>query len=114
MTGHRMWRRPKLAQSTNILLIPLFLAIAGLPGAFAQTPPAAPPPAPPPAAPAPAAPATPKSDPTETAVDGFRSARFGMTEAQLRAAIKSDFKVADAAIKVFTHPVEQTRVLQVG
>lgn len=37
-----------------------------------------------------------------------------MTEAQLRAAIKSDFKVADAAIKAATHPVEQTRVLQVA
>jgi hypothetical protein len=37
-----------------------------------------------------------------------------MTEAQLRAAIKSDFKVADNAIKAATHPVEQTRVLQVG
>ena len=50
----------------------------------------------------------------ETSVEGFRSARFGMTEAQLRAAIKSDFKVSEAAIKAATHPVEQTRVLQVS
>ncbi|HJQ55429.1 MAG TPA: hypothetical protein VJ890_00895 [Vineibacter sp.] len=71
-------------------------------------PAAAPKPATPPAAP------TPPSDlPPETAVEGFRSARFGMTEAQVRAAIKADFKVADAAIKAATHAVEQTRSLQV-
>ncbi|HEX2891261.1 hypothetical protein [Vineibacter terrae] len=46
-------------------------------------------------------------------IDGFRSARFGMTEAQVREAIRQDFKLADAAIKATKHPVEQTRVLQV-
>ena len=108
-----MWRRPKPTRQINILLCSLFLAIAGPPSPWAQTPPAAPPP--PPAAPGPGAPPAPKGDPAaETAVEGFRSARFGMTEAQLRAAIKSDFKVADNAIKAATHPVEQTRVLQVA
>ncbi len=105
-----MWRRPKPTRLTNILLCALFLAIASPPSPRAQTPPAAP--TPPPTVPGPAAP---KGEPTaETGVDGFRSARFGMTEAQLRAAIKSDFKVADNAIKAATHPVEQTRFLQVA
>jgi hypothetical protein len=97
-----MWRRPKPTRSTNIWLCALFLAIASPPSPQAQTPPT------------PAAPTAPKDDAAETGVEGFRSARFGMTEAQLRAAIKSDFKVADNAIKAATHPVEQTRVLQVG
>jgi hypothetical protein len=63
-------------------------------------------------APKPSTEQTSKPDPN-SGVDGFRSARFGMTEAQVREAIKADFKVADAAIKATKHPVEQTRVLQV-
>jgi hypothetical protein len=64
----------------------------------------------------PAAPVSPSASPApaETGVEGFRSARFGMTEAQVRAAIKADFKVADAAIKASTHAVEQTRILQIA
>ena len=99
-------RRAPLLHTYNSLLLALFLTVAGPSCPWAQTPPATPP------ATAPTAPA---GEPTaETSVDGFRSARFGMTEVQLRAAIKSDFKLADAAIKVATHPVEQTRVLQIA
>lgn len=74
----------------------------------AAKPPAAVQPKPPAAAPAPAAPAA-----DQTGVEGFRSARFGQTEAQVRAAIKEDFKLNDAAIKVVTQPVEQTRMLTI-
>jgi len=104
-----MWHCPRPSLQTNVLLFVLFLAIAGPSCLRAQTPPTA---ATAPSA-TPAAPAAPTGEPgAETSVEGFRSARFGMTEVQLRAAIKSDFKQADAAIKVATHPVEQTRVLQ--
>lgn len=107
-----MLHRAVPTRPIRILSLALVLAIACLSNPRAQTPPAAPPPA----APAPpVAPPQPKGDaPAETGVEGFRSARFGMTEAQLRAAIKTDFKVADTAIKSATHPVEQTRVLQVA
>lgn len=47
-------------------------------------------------------------------VEGFRSARFGATEAQVRAAIREDFKLTDAAIKAATHPLEQTRSLSIS
>lgn len=49
-----------------------------------------------------------------TGVEGFRSAKFGATEAQVRAAIREDFKLADAAIKAATHPLEQTRSLSIS
>jgi hypothetical protein len=49
-----------------------------------------------------------------TGVEGFRSARFGATEAQVRAAIREDFKLNDAAIKAATHPLEQTRSLSIN
>lgn len=87
-------------------------AIAQQPASPAPTPapapaPAAPKPAPPPAAKPPA--------PAEhTGIDGFRSAKFGQTEAQVRAAIKDDFKLNDAAIKGATHPLEQTRSLSIA
>lgn len=104
-----MWHLSRPPLKTNILLFALFLAIAGPPCLQAQTPPAAPTPS------TPGPSAAPVGEPAaETSVEGFRSARFGMTEAQVRAAIKSDFKVADTAIKAATHPVEQTRALQVS
>lgn len=49
----------------------------------------------------------------QAGVEGFRSAHFGMSEAQVRDAIRADFKLGNAAIKSMTHPVEKTRVLQV-
>lgn len=57
---------------------------------------------------------TPPAPPAPTTIDGFRSAKFGATDAQVRAAIKADFKVNDAAIKASTHPVEQTLMLTVA
>src|SRR5207244_3808179 len=50
---------------------------------------------------------------TVAAIDGFRQARFGMTEDQLRQAIKKDFPAAAAKLKVSTHPSEKTTVLTV-
>jgi len=57
----------------------------------------------------PAAPAGPVQPVIE--VKGFRSALFGMNEAQVRAAMEKDFKLRPAEIKVAENPVEKTRVL---
>jgi hypothetical protein len=69
-----------------------------------------------------AEPATPGSEqtgaPTEhpapsgppATIDGFREAHFGMTEDQVREAIKRDFPAA-AKPKIATHPSEKTAVL---
>lgn len=90
------------------LLVVLYAA--GLDHAIAQQP-APPAPAPPTVAPKPAPATAPAPEPT--GIDGFRSARFGQTEAQVRAAIREDFKLADTAIKAATHPLEQTRSLSI-
>lgn len=47
------------------------------------------------------------------ALEGFRSAKFGMTEAQVHAAIEKDFHVKSDQVKAETHPVEKTRILGV-
>lgn len=93
---------------------------AALPLAWAETPggagPAVPPavagpsagtgpsgagvPLPPPAAPAPA-------------IAGFRSAHFGMTEADVRAAIARDFHLPPSAVQVGQNAVEHTTILSV-
>ncbi len=49
----------------------------------------------------------------QSGVEGFRSAHFGMTEPQVREAIRADFRLGNAAVRAVTHPVEKTRVLQV-
>jgi hypothetical protein len=46
-------------------------------------------------------------------VTGFRSAHFGMTEAEVRAAINTDFGVKAAAIRAEDQPVDKTRVLTI-
>jgi hypothetical protein len=51
--------------------------------------------------------------PAPTGVEGFRSAKFEATEAQVRKAIRDDFKIADTAIKAAVHPLEQTRSLSI-
>lgn len=91
------------------------LCMIGLDHAAAQqTPPPAPAPAAPkPATPPPAPAAAPTPAPDPTGIDGFRAAKFGQTEAQVRAAIKDDFKLNDAAITAATHPLEQTRSLSI-
>ena len=54
-----------------------------------------------------AAPAAPKP----YQVEGFRSAKFGMTEAEVRRAIQLDFNVRESAITRETNPTELTTVL---
>jgi hypothetical protein len=46
-------------------------------------------------------------------IDGFREAHFGMTEDQVREAIKKDFPAVAAKLKVTTHPSDKTAVLSV-
>jgi hypothetical protein len=62
-------------------------------------------------APAPTAPAPPVVPPV--VIDGFRSAHFGMTEAEVRKAIEADFKLTGSAVRPGDNPVERTRVLSV-
>lgn len=50
----------------------------------------------------------------QVAIDGFRSAKFGMDEAALRAAITSDFALADDAVAVSSNDVERTKVLTIA
>lgn len=56
--------------------------------------------------PAPTAPAT-----AAATIEGFRSARFGMTEDEVRRAIRTDFKVEDGAIARGENLVERTALL---
>lgn len=46
-------------------------------------------------------------------VTGFRDLRFGMTEAEVRAAVKKSFAVSDTDIKTSTNPTEGTSLLVV-
>jgi hypothetical protein len=62
-------------------------------------------------APAPTTPAPPVAPPV--VIDGFRSAHFGMTEAEVRKAIEADFKLTGSAVKPSDNPVERTHVLSV-
>ncbi|MCW5746294.1 MAG: hypothetical protein KIT36_08870 [Alphaproteobacteria bacterium] len=104
-----------MSRRAGALLLAAAVAFPGARDARAQAPPDKPPAKPAAAAPPAPAAASPAGTPTaETGIEGFRSARFGMTEAQVRAAVKADFKLADSAIKAATHPVEQTRLLQVS
>jgi hypothetical protein len=50
---------------------------------------------------------------TAAHVSGFRSARFGATEKEVRAAIAKDFNVKGDAIRSESNPSEHTQVLQV-
>lgn len=55
----------------------------------------------------------PAADTRVAEVAGFRSARFGMTEAEVRKAIADDFKVNDADIRLVPNEAERTNVLSV-
>lgn len=48
-----------------------------------------------------------------TLVEGFRQARFGMTEPEVRQAIRRDFPVAAGRLSRVTHPSERTTVLTI-
>ena len=67
--------------------------------------------APQPPPPAAATAASPAPAASAAQVAGFRSAMFGMSEQNVRAAIAKDFGVRPEAIKAETNPSEQTRVL---
>lgn len=56
------------------------------------------------------APAAPTEPP---AIDGFRSAHFGMDEAALRKAIETDFKLHGSAVHVRENAVQRTPVLSI-
>jgi hypothetical protein len=91
------------------------MVIAAAPG-LAQAPVPPPrrvlPPAPVPAAPATPATATPApAGPIVAEITGFRSARFGMTEADVRRAIERDFRVRQDEIRSEENKAEQTQVL---
>jgi hypothetical protein len=58
-------------------------------------------------APAPTAPVPP------VVIDGFRSAHFGMTEAEVRKAIEADFKLTGSSVRPGDNAVERTRVLSI-
>jgi hypothetical protein len=48
------------------------------------------------------------------AITGFRNARFGMTEAQVRSAIETEFKLPASAIKAGANEIQHTAVLNVA
>ena len=60
-------------------------------------------------------PAAPAAGATETgpSIDGFRTAKFGMTEAQLRSAITADFKISNSDITKTQNQLQRTTVLSV-
>jgi len=107
-TGHR-------ATLTIFVLIALAALLGGADSAMAQLPPSkrttpiAPGVPVPPAAPNAATPAP--AEPAIADVAGFRSARFGMTEAQVRSAIEKDFRVTPEAIHAEENTAEHTHVL---
>jgi len=63
--------------------------------------------------PASAAPAPPAAPTQPEHVEGFRSAQWGMTEAQVKAAIGKDFKIAPEKIKGEENLAERTHVLTI-
>jgi hypothetical protein len=64
--------------------------------------------------PAPASPGGPSlAAPSTAVVDGFRSAKFGMNEAAVKAAITKDFSIKADAISEQPNPAERTTVLEV-
>ena len=63
--------------------------------------------------PASAAPASPAAPAQPVHVEGFRSAQWGMTDAQVKAAIAKDFKIAPEKIKSEENLAERTHVLTI-
>jgi hypothetical protein len=55
--------------------------------------------------------APPEVRPTTTPVEGFRQARFGMSEQQVRQAVHRDFPAAASRLSRTTHPREKTTLL---
>ncbi|HKU95329.1 MAG TPA: hypothetical protein VJR58_08640 [Vineibacter sp.] len=101
-----------IAKSVVALLAGTALAVVGMPswGQAPGTP--APAPSSPSAAPPPQAPAKPTKPAYE--VKGFRSATFGMTEAEVKAAIQKDFGVKADDIRQTSNAIERTMALMVS
>lgn len=81
-------------------LVPVLTCLLLATPANAQNPPASPP-------------ATAAQPAKQAKVEGFRNARFGMTEAQIRDAIGKDFKLSGDAIQRLEDPTERTSALLV-
>jgi hypothetical protein len=47
-------------------------------------------------------------------IDGFRNATFGMSQAQVRAVIASDFKLPESAVKQSTNDTQRTTLLSIS
>src|SRR5207245_5841546 len=47
-------------------------------------------------------------------IDGFRQARFGMSEEQVRQAVRKDFPAAAATLASAVHPSEKTTILSLS
>ena len=47
-------------------------------------------------------------------IEGFRNARFGMSEEQVRQAVRKDFPAAATKLSSAVHPSEKTTVLSIG
>lgn len=88
------------------------LAVVGL--AIGAPPAAGQVPAPPPGTTASPQPAAPGEGKIAYAVEGFRGARFGMDEAQVRAAIQTDFQAKPDAIRLVPNAMERTTALIVS
>jgi hypothetical protein len=101
-----------MGRVTRCLILPALALVLAGGVAVAATP------APVPATPA-TAPATPATAdamlPTAApvVVEGFRSAKFGMTQAEVKAAIVKDFGVKADAITAGVNPAERTQLLSV-
>jgi hypothetical protein len=110
-------RGKRVAISALIALFAVFFAADSvLAQAQVTVPPRRPAPAQAPVRPTPAAPseATPApAGPVVAEVAGFRSARFGMTEAQVRATIEKDLRVRPDDVRSEENKAEQTQVLDV-
>ena len=49
----------------------------------------------------------------EARIDGFRSAHFGMSEAEVRRAIEANFRLSGRAVVAAENPVQRTAVLRI-
>lgn len=103
--------RATLVRLTRHLLLPALAMVLAGSVAMAATPAAAPAAAPAPATPATADAMLPAAAPVVVA--GFRSAKFGMTQADVKAAIIKDFDVKGDAITTGVNPAERTQLLSV-
>lgn len=62
---------------------------------------------------APATATVPAESKADTDLQGFRSARFGMTEDEVLAAIKTDFALSGDAVQIGQNTAERTRVITI-